>query len=183
MSWKCVMFGSVFHRAVRPGSGTSHSTTLRSPLISKTLKTCSRISRPTPNRWETLDILLFTVVRSGARMNPKPFCFPCVPQFKPLEQLMGVFPAASGNFLPETWRNLMSSPVSDHLQTAVPSASSPSGHIRYYNENKILTIPKKDFPNDYNIQTYSWSMTRRPLTTDTMVRFGSVFLLYHKPWK
>lgn len=25
---------------------------------------------------------------------------------------MGVFPAASGNFLPETWRNLMSSPVS-----------------------------------------------------------------------
>lgn len=33
-------------------------------------------------------------------------------QFKPLEQLMGVFPAASGNFLPDTWRNLMSSPVS-----------------------------------------------------------------------
>ena len=33
-------------------------------------------------------------------------------QFKPLEQLMGVFPAASGNFLPPTWRNLMSSPVS-----------------------------------------------------------------------
>ena len=25
---------------------------------------------------------------------------------------MGVFPAASGNFLPETWRELMSSPVS-----------------------------------------------------------------------
>lgn len=36
----------------------------------------------------------------------------CCVQFKPLEQLMGVFPAASGNFLPQTWRNLMSSPVS-----------------------------------------------------------------------
>ena len=33
-------------------------------------------------------------------------------QFKPLEQLMGVFPAASGNFLPPTWRELMSHPVS-----------------------------------------------------------------------
>ncbi|KAK3752419.1 hypothetical protein QZH41_008621, partial [Actinostola sp. cb2023] len=32
--------------------------------------------------------------------------------FKPLEQLMGVFPAASGNFLPSTWRNLMSNPES-----------------------------------------------------------------------
>uniref|UniRef100_A0A4W3K1X8 5'-3' exoribonuclease n=1 Tax=Callorhinchus milii TaxID=7868 RepID=A0A4W3K1X8_CALMI len=32
--------------------------------------------------------------------------------FKPLEQLMGVFPAASGNFLPETWRYLMSYPNS-----------------------------------------------------------------------
>lgn len=33
-------------------------------------------------------------------------------QFKPLEQLMGVFPAASGKFLPPTWRELMSHPVS-----------------------------------------------------------------------
>lgn len=30
----------------------------------------------------------------------------------PLEQLMCVFPAASGQFLPTTWRNLMSDPVS-----------------------------------------------------------------------
>ncbi|XP_047138375.1 5'-3' exoribonuclease 2 isoform X1 [Hydra vulgaris] len=32
--------------------------------------------------------------------------------FKPLEQLMSVFPAASGKFLPPTWRSLMSSPDS-----------------------------------------------------------------------
>lgn len=45
----------------------------------------------------------------------------CV-QFKPLEQLMGVFPAASGNFLPDTWRNLMSSPVS--VQARIPFMSA-----------------------------------------------------------
>ena len=31
---------------------------------------------------------------------------------KPLEQLMCVFPAASGQFLPDTWRTLMSDPFS-----------------------------------------------------------------------
>lgn len=53
------------------------------------------------------------------RPSPSPLlCFQLVIsnssclQFKPLEQLMGVFPAASGNFLPETWRSLMSSEVS-----------------------------------------------------------------------
>jgi len=33
--------------------------------------------------------------------------------FRPLEQLMSVFPAASGKFLPPTWRALMSSPDSE----------------------------------------------------------------------
>lgn len=53
-----------------------------------------------------------------ASLSPivRPVCFVWskVPvfQFKPLEQLMGVFPAASGNFLPPTWRSLMSNPVS-----------------------------------------------------------------------
>ena len=33
-------------------------------------------------------------------------------QFKPLEQLMGVFPAASKKHLPITWQTLMDDPVS-----------------------------------------------------------------------
>ncbi|XP_033626841.1 5'-3' exoribonuclease 2-like isoform X2 [Asterias rubens] len=40
--------------------------------------------------------------------------------FKPLEQLMSVFPAASGNFIPATWRELMSdidSPIIDCYPT------------------------------------------------------------------
>ena len=50
---------------------------------------------------------------SRFQVNPNVFFFPsCLFQFKPLEQLMGVFPAASGNFIPPTWRNLMSNPVS-----------------------------------------------------------------------
>lgn len=43
---------------------------------------------------------------------PSPLSFIPSFQFKPLEQLMGVFPAASGKFLPPTWRELMSDPVS-----------------------------------------------------------------------
>jgi len=42
-------------------------------------------------------------VRSDFDTDTKPFC--------PLEQLMGVFPAASGTFLPLTWRTLMSADV------------------------------------------------------------------------
>jgi 5'-3' exonuclease len=33
-------------------------------------------------------------------------------QFRPLEQLMGVFPAASSSHVPAPWANLMSDPVS-----------------------------------------------------------------------
>ena len=47
---------------------------------------------------------------SNFQVSPDVFFF--FLQFKPLEQLMGVFPAASGNFIPPTWRNLMSNPVS-----------------------------------------------------------------------
>uniref|UniRef100_A0A3B4UJ60 5'-3' exoribonuclease n=1 Tax=Seriola dumerili TaxID=41447 RepID=A0A3B4UJ60_SERDU len=53
--------------------------------------------------------------------------------FKPLEQLMGVFPAASGNFLPETWRNLMSNPVSS-----------------------IIDFYPDDFAIDLNGKKYAW---------------------------
>ena len=33
-------------------------------------------------------------------------------QFKPLEQLMGVFPAGSKQHVPPTWQDLMTDPVS-----------------------------------------------------------------------
>uniref|UniRef100_A0A8C5BC28 5'-3' exoribonuclease n=1 Tax=Gadus morhua TaxID=8049 RepID=A0A8C5BC28_GADMO len=53
--------------------------------------------------------------------------------FKPLEQLMGVFPAASGNFLPETWRELMSSP-----------------------DSAIIDFYPDDFAIDLNGKKYAW---------------------------
>lgn len=37
-------------------------------------------------------------------------------QFKPLEQLMGVFPAASSSHIPEPWAVLMSDPVREILK-------------------------------------------------------------------
>ncbi|XP_055042137.2 5'-3' exoribonuclease 2 [Misgurnus anguillicaudatus] len=53
--------------------------------------------------------------------------------FKPLEQLMGVFPAASGNFLPTTWRALMSNP-----------------------ESSIIDFYPDDFAIDLNGKKYAW---------------------------
>ncbi|XP_077409346.1 5'-3' exoribonuclease 2 isoform X2 [Vanacampus margaritifer] len=53
--------------------------------------------------------------------------------FKPLEQLMSVFPAASGNFLPETWRNLMMSP-----------------------DSSIIDFYPDDFAIDLNGKKYAW---------------------------
>uniref|UniRef100_A0A8C7Z809 5'-3' exoribonuclease n=1 Tax=Oryzias sinensis TaxID=183150 RepID=A0A8C7Z809_9TELE len=53
--------------------------------------------------------------------------------FKPLEQLMSVFPAASGNFLPPTWRNLMVSP-----------------------ESSIIDFYPDDFAIDLNGKKYAW---------------------------
>lgn len=53
--------------------------------------------------------------------------------FKPLEQLMSVFPAASGKFLPPTWRELMSGP-----------------------ESPIIDFYPKDFKIDLNGKRYAW---------------------------
>ncbi|CAH3196326.1 unnamed protein product [Porites evermanni] len=53
--------------------------------------------------------------------------------FKPLEQLMGVFPAASGKFLPPTWRELMSHP-----------------------DSAIIDFYPLDFEIDLNGKKYAW---------------------------
>ncbi|XP_028653355.1 5'-3' exoribonuclease 2 isoform X1 [Erpetoichthys calabaricus] len=53
--------------------------------------------------------------------------------FKPLEQLMGVFPAASGNFLPLTWQRLMTEPISS-----------------------IIDFYPEDFGIDLNGKKYAW---------------------------
>ncbi|CAB1342746.1 unnamed protein product [Coregonus sp. 'balchen'] len=65
--------------------------------------------------------------------------------FKPLEQLMGVFPAASGNFLPETWRSLMSNP-----------------------ESSIIDFYPDDFAIDLNGKKYAWQDKRNSLGSDML---------------
>lgn len=74
-------------------------------------------------------------------------------QFKPLEQLMGVFPAASGNFLPETWRILMSSPVS--IESRMRSRETTFLRVSYFKRSFWHRIP----PSSTSILTTSPSIS------------------------
>ncbi|XP_069033572.1 5'-3' exoribonuclease 2 isoform X2 [Embiotoca jacksoni] len=70
--------------------------------------------------------------------------------FKPLEQLMSVFPAASGNFLPPTWRNLMSSP-----------------------DSSIIDFYPDDFAIDLNGKKYAWQgVALLPFVDERRLRAG-----------
>ena len=44
--------------------------------------------------------------------------------FAPLEQLMGVFPASSGKFLPQSWREIMMRDVDLHTLSSLPPSLS-----------------------------------------------------------
>jgi hypothetical protein len=61
--------------------------------------------------------------------NFKNFCnYLVMLQFRPLEQLMGVFPAASSSHVPAPWATLMSDPVSVINFYVIMSTLCPSFH-------------------------------------------------------
>lgn len=52
-----------------------------------------------------------------------------------------------------------------------------NGHLRYC-KKKISHGAKRIFPRDYNVKTNSWCSANRTPTTDKMVGFCSVSLLF-----
>lgn len=74
---------------------------------------------------------------------------------------MGVFPAASGNFLPESWRNLMSSPVSMEKSEKVLERESTwclSSLLKplLVQDSSIIDFYPDDFAIDLNGKKYAW---------------------------
>ncbi|PIK55846.1 putative 5'-3' exoribonuclease 2 isoform X1 [Apostichopus japonicus] len=70
---------------------------------------------------------------------------PTTKPFKPMEQLMSVFPAASGKFLPDTWRELMSdieSPIIDFY----PSNFQVDLNGKKYQWQGVALLPFVDEP-------------------------------------
>ena len=90
-------------------------------------------------------------------------------QFKPLEQLMGVFPAASQDHVPPAWRSLMYSPVSsfskcDQLKIYNYGLTFEYWYFSfalYWNncvlqESSIIDFYPTDFKIDLNGKKYAW---------------------------
>lgn len=84
---------------------------------------------------------------------------------------MSVFPAASGQFLPPTWRELMSSPVSELFTLLLPLDSFPNKKISFLclSDNQRSTLLMRLFLNKQD-ECFS-SQYSRIFWNDFLIRF------------
>ena len=83
--------------------------------------------------------------------------------FAPLEQLMGVFPASSGKFLPVSWRELMRKDVSwfpyatkMHFVSTCLSILTPYSMFAPLQDSPIIDFYPTNFRVDLNGKKWAW---------------------------